>query len=453
MPPTKTSAKPEATWHAARLIPTTGIGGADEQEKRATSSLLAVMHAVPDFGRALLVHAGAPSGKISTFTEVHIKDLDSDMTSIPDGAIVVERGQSRWCALIEVKTAGNSLAKEQVERYLDLARVNSFDAVITLSNDITSSPSVSPINADPRRTKKVALRHLSWFQVTTEAVLQHRHRKVSDPDQAWLLGELIAYLEDDKSGAGGFEDMGDQWVTVREEARAKTLNANSKGARDVARRWEQFAEYLAMVLEQDLGRDVSVVWPKKVESGARVDQANRRLVDEGCLATSIRVPDAVAPIDVEVNLRTREVTASVTLAAPREGRAATRINWLLRQLKDAPATLRVEVRYPSSKDLPSMLLRDAVVAPQKLLHATDPKREPREFTIALAGRMGVKRGRLAGSFAGDTRTHVIDFYRDVVQPLRAWVAPAPKLTNLAVGATTDQVDDAQPEMPVARDID
>lgn len=427
MSPTKQAPKPEEAWHPARLIPTTGIGGAQEQEERATSSLLAVMHAVPDFGRALLVHAGAPAGRIRTFTEVYIRDLDSETTSVPDGAILVERGQARWCALVEVKTGGNPLTKEQVERYLDLARINGFDAVITLSNDITSSSAVSPLTIDPRKTRKVDLRHLSWFQVTTEAVLQHRHRKVSDPDQAWLLGELIAYLEHERSGAGGFEDMGDQWVTVREDARAKTLNANSKGARDVARRWEQFAEHLSMVLEQDLGRDVTVAWPKKLDAAARLDQAIRRLVDDGCLVTSIKVPDAAAPIDLEVNLRTREVTTGSTLNGPREGRPATRINWLLRQLKDAPPTLRIGVRYPHTKDLTSMLLRDAQVAPQKLLHPTDPKREPSEFTVAWAQPMGAKRGKLAGSFVGDTRSQVTHFYRDVLQTLRPWVPSAPKL--------------------------
>lgn len=427
MPPTKPASKPEEAWHAARLIPTSGIGGTDEQEERATSSLLAVMHAVPEFGRALLVHAGAPPGKISTYTEVHIKDVDNDMTSIPDGAIVVERGKVRWCALVEVKTGGNPLRTEQVERYLDLARINAFDAVLTISNDITGASNISPIAVDPRKTKKVDLRHLSWFQVTTEAVLQHRHRKLADPDQAWLLGELIAYLEHEKSGAGGFEDMGDQWVTVRDEARARTLNANSKGAREVPRRWEQFLEHLSMVLEQELGRDVTVAWPKKLEPAPRLDQAVRRLIDDGSLAGSIKVPDAAAPIDLEVNLRTREVTTSATVAAPREGRPATRISWLLRQLKDAPPALRIEVRYPSTKDPTSMLLRDAQTSPQRLLHATDPKREPREFTIAWARPMGVKRGKLAGSVVGDTKSQVTDFYRNVVQILRPWIAAPPRL--------------------------
>jgi hypothetical protein len=41
----------EETWHQARLIPTSGISGAEEQERRATSALLAVMSAVREFGR------------------------------------------------------------------------------------------------------------------------------------------------------------------------------------------------------------------------------------------------------------------------------------------------------------------------------------------------------------------------------------------------------------------
>jgi hypothetical protein len=92
-------------WHPARLIPTAGIRGQEEQERRATSSLLAVMGAVPDFGHAILSGVGAPRGRISTFAEVQLKDPDGKL-SIPDGAIVVERGKRRWSCRLEVKTSG-----------------------------------------------------------------------------------------------------------------------------------------------------------------------------------------------------------------------------------------------------------------------------------------------------------------------------------------------------------
>lgn len=43
--------------------------------------------------------------------------------------------------------------------------------------------------------------------------------------------------------------------------------------------------------------------------------------------------------------------------------------------------------------------------------------------------MGAKRGKLAGSFVGDTKAQTLDFYRKVVQTLRPWIAPAPKLSS------------------------
>jgi hypothetical protein len=70
------------TWQPARLIPTAGIRGREEQEKRATSCLLAVMHAVPEFGHALLNELGAPkSPVIETFAEVRFKDHTGKIVS------------------------------------------------------------------------------------------------------------------------------------------------------------------------------------------------------------------------------------------------------------------------------------------------------------------------------------------------------------------------------------
>ena len=55
---------PEETWHQARLIPTSGITGADEQEGRGTPDPLSVMSAVKEFSRTLLAPPGAPSRRL-----------------------------------------------------------------------------------------------------------------------------------------------------------------------------------------------------------------------------------------------------------------------------------------------------------------------------------------------------------------------------------------------------
>ena len=128
---------------------------------------------------------------MSTYAEVQLKDPDGKL-SIPDGAIVVERGSTRWRCLVEVKTSAAELREEQVSRYLDIARQHEFDAVLTISNQITPSVTESPVNIDRRKVRGIALYHLSWWRILTEAIVQHRHHGVADRDQAWILGELIA---------------------------------------------------------------------------------------------------------------------------------------------------------------------------------------------------------------------------------------------------------------------
>jgi hypothetical protein len=442
MPIPKATPKPEETWRRARLIPTTGIGGQDEQEQRATSSLLAVMGAVPQFGRAILAHVGAPAGRIQTFTEIRFIDEDTKL-SIPDGAVVIERGKARWVCLIEVKTAGAELRVDQVERYLELARVNGFDAVLTISNQLTASPVESPIAIDPKKTRKVALRHLSWWQVMTEARVEHKHRGVDDPDQAWVLGELIAYLDHERAGAGGFDDMGDRWVTVRDGAREATLKSSDPAVRDVASRWEQLVGYLSLGLTQDLGRQVEPMWPRKIDPLARRELHVRSLVDQGKLLASIRVPDAAGPIDLEADLRGRRFRTSVVVAAPKDGRPTTRINWMLRQLAGAKDDVLIEVRYPNQKEPTSTTLKDARAKADHLLYSADPKREPMSFRITLPKDLGMKRGRLAGSFVLESKQQTSDFYRSIVQGLRAWAPAAPKLPAAATAATPA----ASPEPP------
>src|SRR5215207_9275218 len=432
-------------WHPARLIPAMGIRGQEEQEKRATTSLLAVMRAVPEFGHALVGPLRAPKGRISTYAEIQLKDM-AGKTHIPDGAIVVERGKAQWHCLVEVKTGGAELKDEQVNRYLDMAREHRFDAVLTISNQITSAPTDSPVDVDRRKLRSVALVHLSWWRILTEAIVQHRHRGVSDPDHAWLLGELIAYLDDERSGASGFQDMGENWITVRNGAGDGTLRAVDAEVRDVASRWDQFVEYLCLGLGQDLGRDVRPVRPRNQTHAARLDAAATALAEDGVLTAAIRVPDAIGPLTVQADLRARRVVTSVAVDAPSDGRPLTRINWLVRQLKDAPDGLIIEGSFPNVRGTTACVLSDLRENPQALLTA-DPKRPPRGFRLALSAPLGTKRGKGEKSFVRETRQQTISFYRDLVQNLRPWRAAPPKLPDEPV----ETPETATREPPFAAD--
>ncbi len=430
-------------WRHARLIPTYGTRTQQEQEKRATSCLLAVMHGVPEFGYALLRELGAPkSPTIETFAEVRFKDADGK-TVIPDGAIICRRGSKTWTCLVEVKTGSARLKDDQVASYLDIARENGFDGVLTISTEITATSEESPVAVDGRKLRTTGLWHFSWWRVLSEAVVQQRYHGISDPDQEWVLRELIHYLSSEASGAVGFEDMGENWVTVRRSAHEGTLRPGNAAARDVAERWEQFTNYLALSLSQELGASVVAQRPRTQSMSSRLDETVRSLVESGQMCSTLRIPDAVGPLQIRADLRSRQTTTSVGIDAPRQGRQKARFRWLIKQLADAPDDLSVEAAFPNARVTTTASLGSVRDDPTPLYYPPDLKREPRAFVLARRRPMGQKRGRAEGSFVRETSAQAVEFYRDFVQDLKSWHAPAPKLRT-----DPDSTDGTAPESAI-----
>lgn len=420
----------EQSWHEARLIPTSGINGAEEQERRATSALLAVMTAVKEYGRALVKPFGAPAGTIETYIEVPF--LLGEKKLYPDGLIRVSRGAKSWTALVEVKTGSNELATEQLENYLDIAREQGFDAVITISNEIPAIAGQHPTKVDKRKLKKVALHHLAWTQVLAEAVMQKEFRGVADPDQAWILGELIRYLEHSRSGAMEFDDMGESWTAVRDAVAAGTLRPADKGIATVVSRFDALLRFASLRLGRQLGTEVVPVLTRKelADPALRAQALTQMLCQTGQLAGAIRIPDTVGQLVITADLRAGKVTCHVDLDAPREGRPTTRVNWLVRQLKNAPDSTRVECFNSHSRGSSAAELLAAIREnPASLV--TEPTRDIRTFRVAAASGLGTKRGRGRGCFIDSVLVAVDGFYAEVLQDLKAWSAAPPKLRPAA----------------------
>lgn len=416
----------EESWHEARLIPTSGINGAEEQERRATSALLAVVSAVREFGRALVKPLGAPAGIIETYIEVPF--VLGERRLYPDGLIRVSRGSRSWTALVEVKTGSNELQVEQLDNYLDIAKEQGYDAVLTISNEIPPMAGQHPVKVDKRKLRKVALHHLSWTQVLAEAVMQKEFRGVADPDQAWILGELIRYLEHSRSGALEFDDMGDSWVAVRDAVAAGTLRTNDKGIADVVARFDALLRFASLRLGRQLGTEVVPVLSRKEQADptVRAQGLAAMLCQAGQLSGAIRIPDTVGQLVVTADLHSAKVTCHVDLDAPREGRATTRVNWLVRQLRAAPESVRVETFASHARGSSAAELLGVVRENPSVL-VVDPTKDIRSFRLALTSSMGTKRGRGRGSFIDSMLAATDTCYAEMLQFLKAWSAAPPKL--------------------------
>ena len=410
-------------WPVARLIPISSASGVEAQERRAASALLAVIAAVPEFGHALLKPLGAPKGRAQAFIEIPFKVNGRSIR--PDGIIAVSRGSKTWGVIVETKVGTSTLEPDQIDAYLDLARELNFDAVLSISNHYVTSSTEYPIEVDRRKLRKVTLRHWSWIDVLTEAVVQKEHRGISDPDQALILNELIRYMSDRRSGVLTFEGMGPGWTKVRDGARENTIRKGDGEVATVAARWDDLIRYLGLELTKVLGQDVKQVLGKDERSpSGRQNAVRESLVSSGRLYAELQIPNAAGPLVVVADLRTRQVTASTRIEAPKEGRSKGRVSWLLRQLQNAPDTLKIEARVQRGQSLAASL--SDVREKAETLYP-EANKEIRQFELSLTKNMGLKRDSSKGSFVESVMSTTEDFYSQVIEHLRPWKASPPKL--------------------------
>ncbi|WP_190023523.1 TerD family protein [Streptomyces hiroshimensis] len=402
-------------WREARLFPVPPLRSDREREMRATSVLLAVMAQVPEFGRRLTAAFGAPAGRMQTFVEVSLPFGDAPRR--PDGVVRVERAGRLWTALIETKTNGNPLKSAQVQDYMDIAARRGYEAVVTLSNDVAleGSPLVD-VKVDGRRKHKVALWHLSWAEVAHQAHMLIRHEGVGEATHAWLLHELLHYLQHENSGCHGFQNMGPAWVPVRNGIDTETLVQGDRRAVEVVESWERLIRQVCLRLGGALGQKVLPVQRAKrgTDPHSRRAALADRLCEEGRLTAELRIDGAPGILTIIADLRTGKLRTSVEIPVPDHGYP---LNWakrLVRRLSDAPADVHVEALVAGRRGPRGTLERlrpePAGILPQDGARITG-------FRLSLFKGMGSTRGNAESGFIRSVDDAVDRFHAGVVTHL------------------------------------
>jgi stress response protein SCP2 len=400
-------------WRVARLFPAAALKSDRERETRATSVLLSVMTQVPEFGRRLTAAFGAPSGRMETFTEVTLPNGDTPRR--PDGVIRIERAGKLWTALVETKTNGNSLRPDQVQAYADIAARRGYEAVITLSNDVEldGSPLVE-VKTDGRRKHKVALWHLSWAEVAHQAQMLIRHEGVGNAAHAWLLQELLHYLQHENSGCHGFQNMGPAWVPVRNGIDDETLCQGDSRAVDVVESWERLVRQVCLRLGGELGQKVLPVQRAKRGNDPRTRRAALadQLCADGRLEAELRIDGTPGILALCADLRTGRLRTSIEIPAPEQGYPLTWSKRLVRQLAAAPADLHVEALLAGQAPGPRGTLERLRPEPADLL----PKdgTPVTGFRLSLFRSMGNTRGNAESGFIRSVDESVDRFHAHVV---------------------------------------
>ncbi len=440
--------KPEflISGERARLIP---VNSLIRKEGRITSCFLAAFMSVEEFASGLLASIGVRLGKTSKvecFTEVVFKNKDPKADKIrPDGLIVVTTGKNRWMALVEAKIMKQELNLEQIENYLGLAKEHGIDAVITLSNQFAAIPTHHPTEVKKSKLRGVSLYHWSWTYLIAEAVTWVKYRGVSDNNQSYILEELVRYLQHDSSGVLPFDRMNSTWKEVCREAQNRiALRKNSNEVLDSVGSWHQFVRSLALHLSVAIGDSVTVYLKRAHKDNAikRLDDDAALLTDNMTLQAEFDIPGATDRLKFTVAVATRTITASMWLKAPEERSTSKgRINWILNQLKKINNdNVAVRVKWAGRRHDTMASLATIREKGLDVLLREDHSSKPVSFEVELTRDLGAKFNG-PKTFIQYAEKLPRDYYEQVGQHLKRWVASPPKVKTHDTEALIEGEDD------------
>lgn len=427
------SARPEflGQGELARLIP---VVADSSKEQRITSALLAVLMSVKEFGGTMLQLIGAPATKtsrISCWTEVIFKQALEKQRFRPDGLIVVSSGARQWSAIVEAKVGSAELGQEQIETYLDVAKENRVNAVITISNQVAALPTHHPVLVSKRKTKNVSLYHWSWASIMSEAILLAEYKGVSDPDQAFLLRELIRYLEHSSSGVLSFTRMGAGWQELCSAVQqGSVLPKNSPYLLSAVRDWHQLTRFISLKMSLVVGRTVSINLSRQhaEDPSKRALDTLEDLLATNQLAVELVIPDAAARLRIRADLKSRTLISSMRLIAPTDRvQARSLVNWALQQVsKCEDDDLVVRAVWPGRSPDTSANLAMLRANPKIILNANSSQKPVGFEFIKVSDLAGRFRG--PNTFVESAVALAPEFYSEVGQHLKAWVPSAPKVS-------------------------
>jgi hypothetical protein len=411
----------------ARLFP---VLADTSREGRIASIFLALLPTIPALAESVLGTTGLRIGKrtrIGTYTEIVLKDA-SEIGNRPDGLIVVETGKTTWTALVEAKIGKAELDADQVSRYLEAAKANGIDAVITISNQFVARADVSPLSLPKNTLKKAGLFHWSWTWIQTQCDLISYQKEVHDHEQAFLLREFQRLLKHPATGIERFTQMGPHWKeVVQAVATQEVLKRTSAEVEETVNSWFQELRDMSLLLSSHVGQPVTEKIDRNLlgESSARVKQGCRTLTEQSRLFGSFVVPGAASDIEVCADLMRRSIVFSMKLKAPQDRKSTkARVNWLLRMLKDDDPRLAIRAHWPGRKP-PSQKDVSVLRADPEALEEERSDAAPHSFDVLL---IDVDAKRFAGrrTFIETLEACSRDFYDLVGQNLRAWQTPPPK---------------------------
>jgi len=413
----------------ARLIPFYKPG----DEMALTSILLSGLRLIKEFKKSVFKTINVKgSGRIHFFSEVEFTLFNKKRV---DGLILVERGKKIIDGvIIEVKNKNNELDPTQIANYVQIAKAYKIPKILTISNQFVNFPTQSPVNV--KTPKSVSLYHFSWSYLLTIAhiLLIDNKSNIADKDQVEIMKEILNYFESPKSGILGFTQMKPGWVNVAQKINAgASLKLNDSDVDETVSSWLEEERDMALILSRQLGLMVkSGIKKYRTDLNARIKNEKRCLVDNKYVEANLQIDGAVSDLVVRPNFGRKNVVYSVSVKPPEDRKTRPQITWLKNQIlkcEKKNAELYNGIKNGLMLDISLKFVSKPLRVPINEIEDAHEKligREIKNFNVTYVNYFG-KKFESRKLFVKNLESGLIDFYESIVQHLKNWEKPAPKL--------------------------
>ncbi|MCS5597953.1 MAG: hypothetical protein NZ828_11945 [Alphaproteobacteria bacterium] len=447
--------------NVARLIP---VGAMSQFERRATSSLLATFMGVPEYAQHMFGMLDSKACKLNTrseikcYTEIAFKNEDEkrlkkNKSDRPDGLIVIKNGKKTWTAFIEAKIKNNKLDAEQVERYLDLARNNNIDAVITISNEYANLPSHHPVKVSGHKTKSVELHHWSWHSILTEAAMHtddcKDEKDVDDITKRFILNEFVRFLDHDSTGVMDAMTMSKGWSAIFTEG---GLDRKTDDVESAVGSWHNLTRELSLRLSREIMVDAVQFVPNKYKNNKNgyaeklKDDVNDLIGPVGVLSARYNVRDAASPMYIDVNVREKYIAFTAKLKPSNDVKTAQgAIGWFIRELKKiklkniSEDSVWVKACYAGKNTDRSKPIKEVN---QKGYVAINESNKSIPHTLEVYVKLDLKQSEMKGvsKFPEIIRSNAEWFYSEILENLQKAQNKAPSMSKRDIANDEEDED-------------
>ena len=413
-------------YSQARLIPALKTG----DELALTSIFLSSLRLVREFRNKVFSDIKLPKGgRVYYFTEWSFEGIEKSKKgeSRIDGVIIiVVSGKIKDVAFIEAKKDKNELEVEQIERYQRIANVLKVTKLVTISNQFVEKPTDFPIKINAR-IKNVKTFHFSWTYLETIAqlLLFENDENIEDEDQVEIMKEVLHYLTHPKSGTSGYHQMKEEWKKLADD-----IMGNNKPESIVVEQsilsWHEEEKDLSLMLSRSLGVLVS---SKKGKDTLKSFQKNN------ILHSTLDVKNIVSDISIHADFTRRTVSMSVSVNPINKG-SIGKLSWLRNQLEqcenrnsDIFSGLKNDIWIETDIKFYKDCIKEKYIDFENLYEdETIKQKEITGFNIVLIKDF---KGNFASrkKFVELIEKMILDYYQGIVQHLKNWNAPAPKVKN------------------------